>query len=509
MNGHHNDYLTHQKKFNELLSEVIPTTDESSEMKKTKNLSWNAPTTKDFSQNCLNYSHRDHNDIKKVSKESMVNILSTLVKVYHNYSNMDQYMGPEGIVDWFWVHLVKENISSKKLLKYLSSKKHLNPVSYYTLYQLIMKFLNFCSEKLNTSVLSIDDKQLKREFFTSFIASDKCKSSNDKNKINKIFKLFFRGELLQYETTQNENSKPLNHPLINCYFDFLLKKGLKTRTVLSNYYYDCEYFLFWLRSTFTDFCRYDVNSIPFHLINETHLHEFKIHLLNELKKGNLSERSISTRLYIVRALFSTLYQINKLSIDITTNVIGISFEKYRYRKIPDDEQIGKFFLAVNIYSPDPLRDRLAFGLMLYLGFRIGEVIKVEWEDISLEKQSIIVRGKGGKLSLLPLPKVLKDLFTTMKTSNISGRVFCQKKSGFDMYLQYYFKFYTLIAGWNEGVSLHLLRHTFITNISKIPNCPPQVIIALSRHERPETTSLYIHREDSELSEAINKIKFER
>ena len=57
-------------------------------------------------------------------------------------------------------------------------------------------------------------------------------------------------------------------------------------------------------------------------------------------------------------------------------------------------------------EPEVLRDRIAVRLAGECGLRIAEVVGVQLEDLSLEERLVQVRGKGGKLRSVPLPKSL-------------------------------------------------------------------------------------------------------
>ena len=51
-----------------------------------------------------------------------------------------------------------------------------------------------------------------------------------------------------------------------------------------------------------------------------------------------------------------------------------------------------------------LRDLALVGLMLYNGLRSGEALAVQLADVRLAEGQILVRGKGNKQRLLPLPQ---------------------------------------------------------------------------------------------------------
>lgn len=68
--------------------------------------------------------------------------------------------------------------------------------------------------------------------------------------------------------------------------------------------------------------------------------------------------------------------------------------------------------------------------------------------------------------------------------------------------------YSHKAGLNKGVSVHSLRHTFATTLLS-ESVPLPFIQALMRHKRSQTTSRYLHIQNNQLTEAFNKVRFER
>jgi site-specific recombinase XerD len=55
------------------------------------------------------------------------------------------------------------------------------------------------------------------------------------------------------------------------------------------------------------------------------------------------------------------------------------------------------------------RDLALVGLMLYDGLRCGETLALELVDVRLSEEQILVRGKGNKQRLLPLPQDIADV----------------------------------------------------------------------------------------------------
>jgi integrase/recombinase XerD len=191
--------------------------------------------------------------------------------------------------------------------------------------------------------------------------------------------------------------------------------------------------------------------------------------------------------------------------DITRGVRNIEGDDYQSRYMPTDKEIEEFFTAIEQYSDTPQLDKLAFGFMLYLGFRSCELAKLQWENINWSLEDVKFTAKGGKVHSLPLPSQLIDLLQEVEKRE-NGLVFEKKEQQLRATLSVKYRIFTLIADWKEASGPHQLRHVYITRLTK-QDVVPKALKRLARHESLATTSLYIHRMEDEVGEKAQKISF--
>jgi integrase len=139
-------------------------------------------------------------------------------------------------------------------------------------------------------------------------------------------------------------------------------------------------------------------------------------------------------------------------------------------------------------------DAYNFTKFLYLsGFRIGEAIRLTWEDVDFKKETIIVRNqKAKRLDLLPLLSDLKNHLLSLSVTRV-GRVFPVYTSIDGL------KFFTRIQEdiWGVGnhrYSLHQLRKTFVTKLIS-EGVHMFHVKTLARHSDIRTTLMFYAEEN--------------
>lgn len=130
------------------------------------------------------------------------------------------------------------------------------------------------------------------------------------------------------------------------------------------------------------------------------------------------------------------------------------------------------------------------------------------KDINIENRTISIFGKNEKSVLLPIPEPLLQWLTELlETRPNQNFIISENRKSFTLELRDRYKLYAFVLDWNFTGGPHLLRHTYISRLSERQDCPPQILMYLARHDRPENTVRYIHRSNSQLQRAINRIDY--
>jgi integrase len=144
------------------------------------------------------------------------------------------------------------------------------------------------------------------------------------------------------------------------------------------------------------------------------------------------------------------------------------------------------------------------------GLRLGEIVHLTWEDISLEKNKIVVRSNGnfrtksGRIRTVPINSDLQKLLgelpdrTGLLFKNASGTrlrgEFVSKK----------FKKAVVACKLNPRLHFHSLRHTFGSYLVE-QGVSLFHVQQLMGHSSPYVTQIYAHLGNAELMESVERI----
>jgi len=165
-------------------------------------------------------------------------------------------------------------------------------------------------------------------------------------------------------------------------------------------------------------------------------------------------------------------------------------------------QVEALLEAPDTTSALGLRDRAMLELMYASGLRVSELVKLPRHQLSLDQGVVQLIGKGGKERIVPVGEVAADwiqryltgsradlaegnatsdaLFITQRGEAMSRQNFWQRVVG-----------YARMAGLDEGLSPHRLRHAFATHLLD-HGADLRVVQALLGHSDLSTTQIYTH-----------------
>ena len=145
-------------------------------------------------------------------------------------------------------------------------------------------------------------------------------------------------------------------------------------------------------------------------------------------------------------------------------------------------------------------------LMYYAGLRLGEALRLRWEDVDFRKQTLLVRER--KSHDFIQPPIHPSLQTILKCVPRADRVDTVVKPGFSIKggnVSNHFKALVRRAGLPEWVTPHVMRHSFATN-TLASGASIFDVQGLLGHASVSSTQIYAHHRQDRLRDALNGAK---
>jgi integrase/recombinase XerD len=171
------------------------------------------------------------------------------------------------------------------------------------------------------------------------------------------------------------------------------------------------------------------------------------------------------------------------------------------------EQVERLIECIPTNTAAGLRDRAIFEVFYACGLRAAEVCRLRLEEVQLLERTLRVTGKGEKTRLVPIgSKAIEALEIYLRQVRPE---WVRPKTGSHVFLSLrgrpltpqrlwqLAKHYARMAGLEENVYPHLLRHSFATHLLS-NGADLRVIQELLGHADLATTQIYTHVESGRL-----------
>ena len=180
------------------------------------------------------------------------------------------------------------------------------------------------------------------------------------------------------------------------------------------------------------------------------------------------------------------------------------------RHLPDtlnEPAVNRLLESIDTCERLGKRDKAILELLYSSGLRVGELVDARLENLNLDEGFIRVTGKGNKTRVVPLGsaagEALNDYIETERISLVGPR------SGSEIFLSVramklttkriwqIAKDRAAMAGLEENVYPHLLRHSFATHLLE-NGADLRVIQEMLGHADISTTQIYTHVDQKHL-----------
>ncbi len=130
-------------------------------------------------------------------------------------------------------------------------------------------------------------------------------------------------------------------------------------------------------------------------------HEAVRYLNYVMFEKKLSKATVSNILSVIKSFYSFMIENEYVTVNPTKGISAVKIDKKAPIYLTQDEM--KDLIATAI---EP-RDNLIVKMLYATGVRVSELVNIKKQDIELERDTIIVFGKGAKERIVLIPDALK------------------------------------------------------------------------------------------------------
>ena len=172
-----------------------------------------------------------------------------------------------------------------------------------------------------------------------------------------------------------------------------------------------------------------------------------------------------------------------------------------------------------------LRAELAIHLALYCGLRRGEIAALKWSDINEEYKVLIItnaveyvrnrpKEKGPKtvsgIRIVPIPPELWDMLQRTPKKSLyvvpSAKGLQMTESSVRRMMEPVQRRIDKLEQGNFKVTLHMLRHTYATNLDKLGVSPKACQYLLGHADYRTSKNIYTHIQDEHIDIAAKQLE---
>ncbi|MBI3558860.1 tyrosine-type recombinase/integrase [Candidatus Gottesmanbacteria bacterium] len=248
------------------------------------------------------------------------------------------------------------------------------------------------------------------------------------------------------------------------------------------------------------------------------IRDYRIYLSRRIKPGK-APLARSTQNYFLIAIRAFLRYLTKKNISaMPADQIDLGKNRDRVVKFLDRQQLERLLVTPDVSTDLGVRDRTILELFFSTGLRVSELVKLNTDQINLDRGEFGIVGKGGNARVVFLSQKATDWLTkylmTRKNDGFKP-LFVRTKgkinpsdSGEKMRLskrsvERLVDKYVRLAKLPIHATVHTLRHSFATDLL-INGADMRSVQEMLGHKNIATTQIYTHVTNSQLKEVFSK-----
>ena len=231
--------------------------------------------------------------------------------------------------------------------------------------------------------------------------------------------------------------------------------------------------------------------------------------LGDLDYAQYSRRTVNRRLSSIRSFFRWLAAEGLVESNPTDVVSGPKLARSLPRTIPPADMARLLSVWRGSDKPADMRNRAILEFLYACGARISETSGLLVDNVDFDTAQVRVFGKGSKERIVPLHELaiasMRDYLFNARPALLVGKespYFFVSTRGNQMSpdaLRKMFKQSLLVAGLDQTLSPHDMRHTFATDLVE-GGADLRSVQEMLGHSSLSTTQIYTHVSISHLKE---------
>lgn len=284
----------------------------------------------------------------------------------------------------------------------------------------------------------------------------------------------------------------MNH--LKKYLDYLKYERHYSSYTILNYQHDLLEYFDYLTKEHLNYLEVEYSDTRFYL---TYLKEEK----------KIKNTSLNRKISSIRGFYKYLVNQEVLS----SNVFSLLKSPKKEKKLPkffEYNELEELFQKKEDKTPTGQRDILILELLYATGIRVSELVSIKIEDINIEKQTIVILGKGKKERMVYFGECAKEALMTYLDDGY--KVLNKKKQPYllinhlgkpltERGVRYILDRFIKKTSLTKNISPHMLRHSFATHLLN-EGCDLLTVQELLGHASIATTQIYTHITNDRLKE---------
>jgi len=239
--------------------------------------------------------------------------------------------------------------------------------------------------------------------------------------------------------------------------------------------------------------------------------KYRVFLANREDAKGLTLKRVTQNYYVIALRSFLRFLIKNDHATLEPSKIDLPKTESRSLKFLEREQINRMVMTIDTSKEEGIRDRAIFELLFSTGLRVSELVKLNHNQINLDRREFGVVGKGGRARVVFVSdraeewvtRYLKERKDNFKPLFIrySGKI-TEEDSGEKMRLtarsiERVVKKYVRLARLPVDATVHTLRHSFATDLLT-NGADLRSVQEMLGHKNIATTQIYTHVTNKQL-----------